>query len=75
MTDPVTTPDTQPVEPASVPRKNFVRRFFSALGPGLVTGAAILRRMQESRSIDGDLMHTTICSRTPTEVSIDRSMG
>jgi len=40
MTDPVTTPDTQPVEPASVPRKNFVRRFFSALGPGLVTGAA-----------------------------------
>ena len=40
MTDPVTRPNTQPVEPTSVPRKNFVRRFFSALGPGLVTGAA-----------------------------------
>ena len=40
MTEAVTTPDGQPIEPASVPRKNLVRRFFSALGPGLITGAA-----------------------------------
>src|SRR2546430_7049296 len=36
MTNFATTSDTQP-RPR---RKNFVRRFFSALGPGLVTGAA-----------------------------------
>ena len=40
MTKPVTTTDTEPLEPTSTPRKNFVRRFFSALGPGLITGAA-----------------------------------
>src|SRR5438105_14417787 len=36
MTNFATTSDTQP-RPR---RKNFVRRFFSALGPGLITGAA-----------------------------------
>src|SRR5213593_3140185 len=40
MTKPFTTTDTEPLEPTSTPRKNFVRRFFSALGPGLITGAA-----------------------------------
>jgi Mn2+/Fe2+ NRAMP family transporter len=29
-----------PNEAAPPPKKNFVRRFFSVLGPGLITGAA-----------------------------------
>jgi NRAMP (natural resistance-associated macrophage protein)-like metal ion transporter len=33
-------PEGEPVEPAGMPRKGFVRRFFSAMGPGLITGAA-----------------------------------
>jgi len=40
MTNPVTTPEVHSAETASMSKKNFVRRFFSALGPGLVTGAA-----------------------------------
>jgi NRAMP (natural resistance-associated macrophage protein)-like metal ion transporter len=40
MTKPVTTPDRRPATPTSAPRKNLVRRFFGALGPGVITGAA-----------------------------------
>ena len=40
MTKPVTTAGTPSPEPTSSSPKNSIRRFFSTLGPGLITGAA-----------------------------------